>query len=520
MTTPPAPVQASHEQIRRPRHLTVDLAIAVVLGALALGAVLLLEPVVAGGIMLVTSAVFLLRRWVFNWTTMLFALAAIIMFIPIRRYALPISVGFELEPYRVAIVGLLIAIAVASANQRRFPWQPVLWGWPIAIFLWCMFASLMFNAVELTSRGALSGGFSNLTQLIFLLSTIVIFRQLLREPRVVMAFLSFLVYAGAFVGLFAFLERVTRRNIFLMFHNFLPLVLLREDAESLRAGGGRAYASSQHPIALSVMFAMLIPLAIYLMKFGRWPRFVATRRLLLVVCIGLMLIGLLSAVSRTGIVVLGIMFLFVLLMRPRLAGIMLAIGLPIVAVMGLVLPQLFESTIGSLLNPEALIASQFSSIGMAGQGRLADLPDAFAQAAAHPWAGTGLGSRVVVGEEANAQILDNQWLGSLLETGAIGVIGLIVFLAWPIIAMIRFSFRTDVAPARAYLTFATATSALGYATAMLFYDAFAFMQTLLVLCMMYAIAAWAMTDQADVSHWGARRERSRAASPSMPEPAR
>lgn len=485
------------------RRLSVDLAIAVALGVVAIAAVVFLDPLVAGGIMLVAASAFLLRRWVFNWTTALFALGAVIMFVPIRRYALPISVGFELEPYRVMIVVLLVAVGVAAANRRRFPWQPVLWGWPIAIFLWCMFASLMFNAVALVESEALFGGLSNLIQLMFLLSTVVIFRQLLREPRVVMAFLSFLVYAGAIVGLFAFIERLTRRNVFLMFHNVLPLVLLRDDAESLRAGGGRAYASSQHPIALSVLFAMLIPLAIYLIRFGTWPRFSFTRKLVFIGCIGVMIVGLLSAVSRTGIVVLGVMFLFTLLLRPKLAGLLAAIGLPIVAVVGLLLPQLFESTIGSLLNVEALIASQFSSIGLAGQGRLADLPDAFAQFGVHPWAGTGLGSRVVVGDDANAQILDNQWLGSLLETGVIGVIGLAVFLIWPTIAMIRYSFRKDVAPARAFLTFATATSAVGYTAAMFFYDAFAFMQTLLLLCIVYAIAAWAITDKADVSAWGA-----------------
>ena len=42
------------------------------------------------------------------------------------------------------------------------------------------------------------------------------------------------------------------------------MAILRDDAESLRAGGNRAYASSQHPIALAVLFCMIIPIAIYL----------------------------------------------------------------------------------------------------------------------------------------------------------------------------------------------------------------------------------------------------------------
>ena len=46
-------------------------------------------------------------------------------------------------------------------------------------------------------------------------------------------------------------------------------------------------------------------------------------------------------------------------------------------------------------------------------------------------------------------------------------------------------------------TFAIAISAVGYTTAMFFYDSFAFMQTLLMLSMLYAIAAWAMTAKSE-----------------------
>lgn len=495
-------ISATRSRLERASQATIDVLIALVVGAVAILAVAFLPPLIAGGVLLVGSALFLLRRWVFNWTTMLFLFAAVILFIPIRRYALPVSIGFELEPYRVAIVVLLIAIAIAAANQRKFPWQPVLWGWPIAIFLWCCLASMMFNAVALTESGLITAGFSNLFQLTFLLSTVVIFRQLLRSERVVIVFLNFLVYAGAVIGFFAFVERVTRINVFLQLQNFLPLVLLRDDASSTRAGGNRSYASSQHPIALSVLFCMIIPLAIYLMKYSPWPRFSFTRKLVYTACIGLMLIGLLSAVSRTGIVVMGVMFLVCLLLRPKLALILAAIGLPIVILVALVLPQLFASTVGTLLDPAALIAGQFSSVGLPGQGRLADLPEAFAQFSQAPLTGTGIGSRIVVGDNANSQILDNQWLGSLLETGILGIIGLIALLGWPTFAMVRFAFTSTAPDSRKLLVFATATATIGYITSMFFYDAFAFMQTLLMLSILYAIAAWAMTDGRDT--WPAK----------------
>lgn len=478
------------------RGVVVSAAVGIVAGAAVIAAVLFLDPLIVGGILLVVAGLYVVRRQFFNWTTMLFVLTGVILFVPIRRFALPIPVGFALEPYRVLIAGLLVALLIWGVRTGGRGFQPVVWGWPIAIFLWCAFASLMINAVTLTQSGLITAGFANIIQLAFLLSVVVLARQMMSTEKVTMILLNVIVFAGAFIGFFAFVERVTRQNIFLMLHNFLPLTLLRDDAESLRAGGARAYASSQHPIALAVLFCMIIPLAIYLMKFSPWPRFEVTRRLVYTAAIGLMLIGMLSAVSRTGIVTLGAMFLFVLVFRPKLAGILVVIGLPCLVFVGLVLPQLFASMVLSLFDIEGLIASQLTSPGMAGQGRLADLPDAFREFSQYPIAGTGLGSRIVVGENANAQILDNQWLGTLLETGIIGVIGLVALVIWPIVAMMRFVFTSQATEARRMLVFAIATSTVAYAVAMFFYDAFAFMQNLLLLSLLYAIAAWAMTDGA------------------------
>ncbi|KAA9132913.1 O-antigen ligase family protein [Microbacterium caowuchunii] len=476
------------------RTARVDALIAVGVGVVVLAAVLFADPLLVGGALLGAGGVFLFRRQLFDWTTMLFVLTLVVMLVPIRRYALPIPVGFALEPYRVLILGLLIALAVRLIRRGASTMRPVLWGWPIAIFLWTMFFSIMVNAVSLTESGLIEGAFSNIIQLTFLLSVVVLVRQMLTTERITLLLLNAIVFAGAFVGLFAFVERATRRNVFLMLQHFLPLTVLRDDAESLRAGGNRAYASSQHPIALSVLFCLIIPLAIYLIRHSPWPKTSFSRTLVYVCAIGAMMLGMMAAVSRTGVVTLGVMFLFVLFLRPRLAGILASVAVPLVLLVGLLLPRLFESMVLSLFDIQGLIASQMTSIGMAGQGRLADLPDALAEFAARPFTGTGLASRVVVGDDANAQILDNQWLGTLLETGLVGVVGLIALFVWPIVVMVRFVVRSGAPQHRRDLVLAIATASAGYAVAMLFFDAFAFMQALLMLFLLYAVAAWAMTE--------------------------
>ena len=473
-----------------PRTITVI----VILSVVVLAAILFLPPELAGGAILTIGALYLFRRFVFNWTTLLLLLLAVIWFIPIRRYAIPIPLPFALEPYRLLILGMIVGVIVALITDPAFRWRPVAFAWPIGLFFGTQLLSIIVNAAGLTEHGLDTSAITGLGQLIVLLSTFLVIRQLLSSERIVMLVLTFTVWAGVIVGFFAIVERVARVNVFLLLNNFLPLVLLRDPGESLRAGGARAYASSQHPIALSVALCMVIPIALYLARFGGRPRNEISRRLIYGAGIGILLIGVLCAVSRTAFIVLGVMLALALIFMPRLAALLIACAIPAGVLGALLLPKLFESTLGTLLNPAALLASQYSSIGFRGQGRLADLGPAFDTASQFPFFGTGLGSRIVVGVDQNSNILDNQMLGTLLDTGIVGIIGLAAFLLVPIISLLVFAFRTKAGVQYAMLAFAVATSIAGYTAAMFFYDAFGFMQTFLILDTMLAVGAWLLTE--------------------------
>jgi hypothetical protein len=467
---------------------------ALILAVVALGSVLLMPPLAAGGLLLTVAVLYLARRTAFNWTTMLFVLAAVIMFIPIRRYALPIPLPFALEPYRLLIVVLIVALVVALVIDPAFHWRPVVFGWAFAIFLATQVLSIAVNADTLVEQGRDGGAATAILGFIVLISVFFIARQLLSSEVVVTRLLVFLVWAGVVVAALAVFERYTRTNVFLLLGNVLPLTLLRDDAESLRAGGARAYASSQHPIALAVLFCLLIPIAIYLAKYAGWPRHELTRKFVYAGAIAVMIAGILVAVSRTGVAVLGVMLVVTILLRPRLGLVLAAIGIPFGILAAVAVPRLFERTVLSFFDLESLIASQFASPGYRGQGRLADLAPAFADVENNPVFGTGPGSRVVVGENANAMILDNQWLDTLLESGVVGTLGLAIFVVTPPIMLLSFAFRRAQNQRHAMLAFTLAVCMAGYITAMFFFDAFAFIQTFLVLDLLLAVGAWLLTE--------------------------
>jgi len=470
------------------------IAAAAVLAAAVLAAVLLLPPLIAGGALLVLALLVIFRRFVFAWTTALVLLVAVIMFVPARRYAIPIPLPFQLEPYRLVLGIVIVALVVALLTKPDFRWRPIAFGVPIAIMLVTVLVSFLVNGMALANSGLVETAIGGITQLLVMLSVFFAFRQLLRSERDVMLLITVLTWAGVIVSFFALIERVARTNVFLMLGSFLPLTLLREGGDVSRAGAARAFGSAQHPIALAVALCLLIPLAIYLAKYAVWPRNEINRRLVYAGAIIMLFGGVLAAISRTAVVVLGVMFLITLLLHPRVAAVLFAIAFPVVLLAAVVLPKAFDKMVLSFLDVDSLVASQYQSAGMGGAGRLADLEPAMREVAKQPFFGSGFGSRIVIGDEANSFILDNQFLGTLMETGALGVLGLAVFLLVPPVMLIRFAFGQAAERRHAALAFTVAVAIAGYIAAIFFYDAFGFFQTFFILCMLLAVGAWLLTE--------------------------
>lgn len=477
------------------RTFTVRAVLAtVLLAAVAVAAVYYLNPLYAGAILFGISFLYLTRKLVFNWTGAFIVLLGVIMFIPVRYYALPIPLGFALEPYRLVIVLMVVAAIVALMIDPVFVWRPAAFGWPIGIWVASSLLSIAAN-VQFISEGNLGSGVAGaIVNDLLMLSVFFVARLVMRNEKLIEAFLTFLVWSAVVVAFFAVIERATQQNIFTMLDKFLPLERLGAEQEAYRAGGYRSFGSSQHPIALAVMFTMMIPIAIYLSKYARWPFNEINRRIIYYGTILALLLGVVTAVSRTAIVTLGVMFLLTLILRPKIGGYLLLGMIPVLGLGFVLIPKILTDMIGSFLDPDALIASQYTSAGMAGAGRLADLEPAMAIVREHPFFGTGVGSRIVVGEDKNAFILDNQWLGTLLDGGAVGVIGLAVLFLVPIVMLLRYSFKSTTTAQYASLAFAIAILLLGYTVAAYFYDAFGFFQAFMLFWILLAVGAWVLTE--------------------------
>jgi O-antigen ligase len=138
-----------------------------------------------------------------------------------------------------------------------------------------------------------------------------------------------------------------------------------------------------------------------------------------------------------------------------------------------------------------LIAEQRAA--QVGSGRVVTLGPSLDVWESHPLLGVGYGTRIVVpGPKKNAYILDNQWLGTLLEVGVAGVVVWLFIFCTFVNRMLRAARGSPHDHPDAWLFTALAAAVGAFAVGMFFYDAFSFTQVAIVMFVLLAVGSAAL----------------------------
>jgi polysaccharide biosynthesis protein PslJ len=493
----PAPVGAPPSPTRR--RLAFGIAGA---GLLALLVTVPLGPRAAVGgavVMLLATTVALLesRTPFVTWTNALAALVLVFWWIPMKTYDLPVTLPFQLEPYRLYVLVLLV-IWVAALLLRQSRVSAAGFGVPVALLFLTVLVSLTVNYGELIDFGG--GATETVKPLMFFLAFLLVFllvASTTRDFAAVNRLVRVLVVGGAVVAVAAIYEGSTRYNIFDHLNEWIPVLEKNQrDLESARGGRLRVFASSQHPIALGCALTMMVPLSIYLAEQARtaWRR----RGWLLA---GLLLAtGAFTTISRTVIVMGVVMLITWLIVRRRQIQRFWRL-LPLLPfVVHFAAPGALGGIWKAFFPKDGFVASLGTGrAGQAGSGRAADFTAARALWEESPLVGNGPGSLGMVPVEAARLIekgvepvttapnliFDNQYLAMLVEFGIIGVIAL-AWLSWgAVIKLGRMARRNH--DARGDLIAVCTVSCTGFAASMFLFDAIAFIQVTLVFFVVAAL---------------------------------
>jgi polysaccharide biosynthesis protein PslJ len=298
-----------------------------------------------------------------------------------------------------------------------------------------------------------------------------------------------IVACGGILGALAIFESKTGFNVFDNLHTIMPFLTYRafndtafSATEIARNGRLRVYGSAQHPIALAALFVMLLPLCIYLVHSTRQKRWWLAAVLVV--------FGMLGTESRTGIVMLLVVGVVFLCLRPRETRRLWPALLPLLAAIHFLLPQTLGDLRASFFPKGGLVAEQAHVVRPGqlelGHGRLATVGPALNELTNGPLVGIGYGTRITVGPGTNAFVLDDAWLGTLLETGVLGATGWILFFGIAVRRLGRGA-RSDESDV-GWLRVALCASIAAFAVGMLTYDAFSFVQVTFMAFILLALA--------------------------------
>lgn len=436
-------------------------------------------PLVAAGVVLVVAYKKLLA-----WPALLCGLVLVILFIPIKRYSLPGHLPFELEPYRiyVAVVAVMWLAALLVDPRVRFRasgLEP-----PLFLFVAAALGSVIFNGARLTKLDVHTEVTKQLTFFASFLLVFFLIVSVLRTIEQVDRVVRVLVGGAAVVAALSIVESWTGYNAFDHLDAVLPMLQHVAVPETLERGGKlRVMGSAQGSIALGAALAMLLPLAAYLgLRTRRWYWWSAAVMLAL---------GALATLSRTSILMLVVIIAVLLWLRPKQVRRFWPVLLPAVVVVHLMLPGTIGTIRSSFFPEEGLLAQQSENAGQRGSGRVADLGPALDEYSQTPVFGQGYGTRLTGRDRQNAQILDNQWLKTLLETGLVGFVAWLWIFSRSIRRLARAA-KEDQSP-EGLLFVALAASITAFAIGMVLFDAFAFIQVTFILFILLALGCVALS---------------------------
>lgn len=474
----------------RPDHATVVVGIVAAVAALiALGATAAgLNPVFVAAPITAGFAFAAAQHWLLAWRTLISLILGVILLVPMKRYSLlGGTLPFQIEPYRILIAAVAIGWAGTLLIDPAARLRKTLVDLPLLLVAVSLLASDFVNYGRVSGLGVGGEVMKKITFFVTFVILVYLITSTITRRKELDRLIRVLVGCGTFVAVAGLYESRTGYNLFNHIHSFFPP--LRLDPSTIPATSAdsrgsrlRIFASAEHPIALSAALTMLVPLGIYLAHRSE-------RKRLWTLCTCLIGLGVLATVSRTGVLMMVVLLIAYAVIKPAATRRALPLLLPILIVAHAAVPGAMGSLKSAFFPEGGLAAEQQYGAGQFGSGRLADLGPSLEEWKRSPLLGDGYGTRITdfADPRRNALILDNQWLGLLLEAGAFGVLA----FAWMLMRGMRRTgriARRDPGP-DGWLGAGLAAAICAYFVGMFTFDAWNFYQVTLLLYVLMALGS-------------------------------
>lgn len=352
------------------------------------------------------------HRQLLEWRNMLLMNTAIIMLVPVRLYKLPSFVPFDLEPYRLVVMMMLLFWFIAliidpSVRLRKTKLDASVLFFGAAVLLSYLVNFTRFEAGEefTTAFKALLTIASCIILYFYTTSVMVSRHDIERALKLIIALASVL-------SVLAVVERQTGYNVFRHLHEFVPLLSANTDSTAwggIFRGGLRVSGSTSHPIAFGTLLGLVFPISYYYMRISKETK----QRIMYSVCLVLIALGAMTTISRTSFFALAASMTVLILALPKDRTSLIAFGIVGIIVIHLLMPGVLHQ-IKTHLTPSYFETNEVGN----NNGRIEDYPIVYGEFLKMPLLGRGFGTY----DPKQFIFLDNQYLGSLVELGLLGLL--------------------------------------------------------------------------------------------------
>jgi hypothetical protein len=363
--------------------------------------------------------------------------------------------------YPGSLVGMVIFL-VFGATVLLGLHNPARHRHPVQIVLCVLWLSVLASYV-LMDRAALSvpevaAADRMLIQLAVVTGVALVAAEWLRSLSDVRRVLRVLTWGGAFCGVVAALQYWLSFDI-AQYLRALPGFTLHHENPAIVARGAlnRVTGTATLPIELGVVAGMLLPIAIYIGLYDREKS--GVKRWAPVALCGL---GVATSVSRSAIISIVVAFGVLVVLMPPVPRLAALCAVPFAVTAAFMSAHGLISTLASFFSA----GTSDTSIAF----RTYDYPLVERLWHDAPWFGQGGGTYMV---DNSLFILDNQYLQTTVELGAVGVLAMTVFFVAPAIAALM-ARRRSTSPELRLLCAALAGSGLAAALCSLTFDSMSF----------------------------------------------
>ncbi len=344
---------------------------------------------------------------------------SVLWLVPSEAIEFPIALPIDPHPDRFLLLGLVAAAVVGVLVSRRYaPSTPAV-GISLALlgFAAAALVSLAINARTLVSLGEFEQGRKQFALLLSILAVFFVVATVIR-PSELRNFGVLIVVLASVAAIGTIYEYRTDTNVFYdladtLFGGFASVEPPPSPTLDSRA---ETFGPTQHGLAIATMLTLALPFAVIGLTSAR----VRARKILYGFAVALIFAGAVCTQRKTSIIAPAAAVLVLAAYRPRQILRLAPFGVVVLVAIHLIAP----SALGGVVSQ---ITGGFFESGST-IGRTSDYEAMAPDVVTHPLLGRGYGT-IDPTQSDTYRILDNQYLGWLLQVGFLGLALYIALLA-------------------------------------------------------------------------------------------